>query len=84
MTRRPDALCPLRPGQPCTLCHPEAKLGPQDCPTVAIVMDDPELRAVAARLRAEVAGRASWSPALQRIMAHTSSARMPQGQPRLA
>ncbi len=58
-TRRPDALCPLRPGQPCTLCHPEAKLGPQDCPTVAIVMDDPELRAEAARLRMEVAERAS-------------------------
>ncbi len=46
-----DAACPLRPGQPCTLCHPEAFLGPQDCPTVAIVMDDPELRAEAARLR---------------------------------
>lgn len=39
------AECPLRPGQPCTLCHPEAHLGPQDCPIVAIVMDDPELRA---------------------------------------
>ena len=46
-----DAACPLRPGQPCTLCHPEAFLGPQDCPTVAIVMDDPELRAEVARLR---------------------------------
>jgi len=49
------ALCPLRPGHPCTLCHPEAKLGPQDCPTVALVMDDPELRAEAARLRADAA-----------------------------
>ena len=46
------AQCPLRPGQPCTLCHPEAHLGPQDCPTVAIVRDDPELAAEAARLRA--------------------------------
>ncbi len=46
-----DGACPLRPGQPCTLCHPEAFLGPQDCPTVAIVMDDPELRAEATRLR---------------------------------
>jgi hypothetical protein len=45
------AMCPLRPGQPCTLCHPEAFLGPQDCPTVAIVMDDPELRAEVVRLR---------------------------------
>ena len=46
------ALCPLQPGQPCTLCHPEAKLGPQDCPTVALVMDDADLRAEASRLRA--------------------------------
>jgi len=48
---RPDAACPLRPRQPCTLCHPDAKLGPQDCPTVALVMDDDELRAEMARLR---------------------------------
>lgn len=47
------AQCPLRPGQPCTLCHPEAHLGPQDCPTVALVMDDPDLRAELDRLRAE-------------------------------
>jgi hypothetical protein len=45
-----DARCPLRPGEPCTLCHPEAS-GPQDCPTVAIVMDDDELRAELARRR---------------------------------
>jgi hypothetical protein len=45
------AQCPLQPGQPCTLCHPEAKTGPQDCPTVALVMDDPQLRAEASRLR---------------------------------
>ena len=38
------AQCPLRPGQPCTLCHPEAHLGPQDCPTVSIVMEDADLR----------------------------------------
>jgi hypothetical protein len=42
---RPAAMCPLRAGQPCTLCHPEAHLGPQDCPTVALVMGDPDLRA---------------------------------------
>jgi hypothetical protein len=42
---RVAAQCPLRPGQPCNLCHPEAWLGPQDCPTVAIVMDDDDLRA---------------------------------------
>jgi hypothetical protein len=50
-----DARCPLRPGDPCTLCHPEAH-GPQDCPTVAIVMDDPQLRVELARRRA-AAGR---------------------------
>jgi hypothetical protein len=59
-----DAACPLRPGQPCTLCHPEAFLGPQDCPTVAIVMDDPELRAEAARLRrAHLAATGATTPA---------------------
>jgi len=57
------ALCPLRPGHPCTLCHPEAKAGPQDCPTVALVMDDPKLRAEAARLRAE---RQNERPAARR------------------
>jgi len=46
-----DAACPLRPGQPCTLCHPDARLGPQDCPTVALVMEDDDLRAELARLR---------------------------------
>ena len=45
------AMCPLRPDQPCTLCHPEAHAGPQDCPTVAIVMDDPDLRAELHRRR---------------------------------
>ena len=46
------ALCPLRPGQPCTLCHPEAHAGPQDCPTVSLVMEDEDLVAELARLRA--------------------------------
>jgi len=54
---RPAAECPLRPGHPCTLCHPEAHRGPQDCPTVAIVRDDPDLAAEAARLRSEHAAR---------------------------
>lgn len=52
-----DAACPLRPGEPCTLCHPEAFLGPQDCPTVAIVMDDEDLRAELGRRRAAYAAR---------------------------
>lgn len=49
--------CPLRPGQPCTLCHPDARLGPQDCPTVAIVMADDELRAELGRRRAAYRAR---------------------------
>ena len=55
----PDAMCPLRPGDMCTLCVPGAT-GPQDCPTVAEVMRDPDLRARLAELRAEhLAGRQS-------------------------
>lgn len=53
------ALCPLRPGQPCTLCHPDAHEGPQDCPTVGIVMADPDLRAELARRRAAHRDRAT-------------------------
>ena len=48
---RVEARCPLRPGEACGLCVPGAT-GPQDCPTVALVMADPELRAQLAELRA--------------------------------
>ncbi|MGO1488769.1 MAG: DUF6767 domain-containing protein [Arachnia sp.] len=41
--RRPDAKCPLRPGEPCTLCQMSVT-GPQDCPLVYLIMDDPEFR----------------------------------------
>jgi hypothetical protein len=54
-----DAACPLRSGQPCTLCHPDARAGPQDCPTVAIVMDDDDLRAELSRRRMEYAAAQS-------------------------
>ena len=37
------AKCPLQPGQPCNLCHPDAYNGPQDCPLVAIVYEDKAL-----------------------------------------
>ncbi len=47
---RPDAKCPIRPGDPCTLCHIGAS-GPQDCPLVYLVMDDPELKEELARSR---------------------------------
>jgi len=38
-----DARCPVRVGEPCTLCFPGAT-GPQDCGLVYLVMDDDELR----------------------------------------
>ncbi len=41
--RRPDAKCPLRPGDPCTLCQVNVT-GPQDCGLVYLIMDDPEAR----------------------------------------
>ena len=41
--RRPDAMCPLRPGEPCTLCQLSVT-GPQDCGLVYLVMGDDELR----------------------------------------
>jgi hypothetical protein len=36
--------CPIRPGDPCTLCFPGAD-GPQNCGLVWLVMDDEEQRA---------------------------------------
>lgn len=47
---RPVPMCPLRPGESCTLCNPGAT-GPEDCPTVYAVMTDPELRLRLAQLR---------------------------------
>lgn len=51
--RTPDPLCPIRPGDPCTLCEPGVS-GPQDCGLVYLVMTDPDLRAELARVRREV------------------------------
>lgn len=36
--------CPIRPGEPCTLCQVSVT-GPQDCGLVYLVMGDEELRA---------------------------------------
>lgn len=36
------AKCPIRPGDPCSLCFPGAS-GPQDCGLVWLAKDDPEL-----------------------------------------
>ncbi|MFS8479276.1 MAG: DUF6767 domain-containing protein [Micromonosporaceae bacterium] len=38
------AKCPIRPGEPCTLCQLDVT-GPQDCPLVYLVMSDDDLRA---------------------------------------
>ncbi|MDR6938583.1 DUF6767 domain-containing protein [Arcanobacterium hippocoleae] len=35
--------CPIRFGEPCTLCQAYVT-GPEDCQTVALVMSDPWLR----------------------------------------
>jgi len=40
---RPVAKCPIRPGEPCTLCQLDVT-GPQDCGLVYLVMNDPDLR----------------------------------------
>ena len=43
--------CPIRIGEPCSLCVPGAS-GPHDCSLVQLVMSDPELRARLHHLRA--------------------------------
>jgi hypothetical protein len=53
----PEARCPVRPGDPCSLCQPGAT-GPQDCGLVYLVMSDDELRAGLRRNRLERATRA--------------------------
>jgi hypothetical protein len=47
-----DARCPIRVGEPCTLCVPGAT-GPRDCGLVYLVMDDAELREALADNRRE-------------------------------
>lgn len=37
-----DRKCPIRIGEPCTLCYPGAS-GPADCGLVYLVRNDPEL-----------------------------------------
>lgn len=54
MSRGPVPQCPIRVGEPCTLCVPGAT-GPQDCGLVWLVQDDPEMRAELARRRTELA-----------------------------
>jgi hypothetical protein len=40
---RPAPACPIRDGDPCSLCVPGVS-GPQDCGLVYLVTSDPELR----------------------------------------
>ncbi|WP_350277864.1 DUF6767 domain-containing protein [Kribbella sp. HUAS MG21] len=42
-TKPPTSKCPVRVGDPCSLCVPAAT-GPQDCSLVCLVMSDPALR----------------------------------------
>lgn len=51
--RAPVPQCPIRPGDPCTLCEPGVS-GPEDCGLVYLVMNDPDLRAELGRLRREL------------------------------
>ncbi len=41
---KPQPKCPLRPGDPCTLCQLDVT-GPQDCPVVFLVRQDEDLQA---------------------------------------
>lgn len=43
MSRRPQPKCPIRVGEPCSLCFPGAD-GPHNCGLVYLVQSDPELR----------------------------------------
>lgn len=50
MPKAPQPKCPVRVGEPCTLCVPGAT-GPHDCGLVYLVQDDPEMREELARRR---------------------------------
>ncbi len=50
----PVPMCPVRPGDACSLCQPGAS-GPESCGLVWLVMQDPELRDELARRRHETA-----------------------------
>lgn len=52
MSHRPQPKCPVRGGEPCSLCFPGAD-GPQNCGLVYLVQSDPELLDEWAAARAE-------------------------------
>jgi hypothetical protein len=54
-TRAAVPMCPVRPGDACSLCEPGVS-GPQDCGLVYLVMSDPALRDELHRLRSLARG----------------------------
>jgi hypothetical protein len=56
---RPEPKCPIRPGEPCSLCFPGAD-GPQNCGLVWLVMGDEDQREELHEIT--VARRAQQSP----------------------
>jgi hypothetical protein len=56
--KAPTPKCPVRVGEPCTLCVPGAT-GPHDCGLVYLVQDDPEMREELARRRRAARSAAS-------------------------
>ncbi|PWU47639.1 hypothetical protein DLJ46_14020 [Micromonospora globispora] len=70
---RPAATCPIRPGEPCTLCQLDVT-GPQDCPLVYLVMGDDELREGVHQTRLAVVRSQRPRPAAGRAAAHPSPA----------
>ncbi|WP_091343662.1 DUF6767 domain-containing protein [Micromonospora rhizosphaerae] len=67
---RPAPSCPIRPGEPCTLCQLNVT-GPQDCGLVYLVMGDDELREGLHRARLR---RRPPRPARDPAAAHPSPA----------
>lgn len=59
-------MCPLRFGDPCTLCMPYVN-GPEDCQSVALVMSDPDLKAAWAK------GFSAWKREQRRLKEATKS-----------
>lgn len=55
--RVPEARCPIRPGEPCTLCQVSVT-GPEDCGLAYLVMSDPDLREELRRSRLAHAAQA--------------------------
>lgn len=53
-----DSRCPIRLGEPCSLCYPGAT-GPADCGLVYLVRNDPDLWAERGRMLTQRRARSS-------------------------